>query len=376
MHQSSDPSMIRSVFAGLNAAQNDFNIGIPVHRTMKELAAILQTRTRNDANDAVLATIVKASGSSYRRAGAHMLILPNGEVVGSISGGCLEQDVIANAAKVRKSGTPLLLSYDTTKEEDVLFGVGLGCNGVIEVWLEPLNDATPMLDFCENLFENGETGVVATTFRGPNAGSRAFLDDTSKYAASTTESDEAGNETFFEVLQPPVQLFIFGAGYDAIPLASFANQLGYRVCVVDRRPAYAARERFPDADEVCVKAASEIPAFAITKRTAAIVMSHHYVSDRDYLNALLPLPLTYLGLMGPRRRAEKMLQELREAGTLVGDEHLQKLHNPIGLDIGAEGPEEIALSILSEIRAVFAGHSGGLLREKKGPIHSPRRDLL
>jgi xanthine dehydrogenase accessory factor len=343
---------------------------------MKELAAILQTRTRKNAEGAVLATIVKASGSSYRRAGAHMLILHNGEVVGSISGGCLEQDVIANAAKVRTRGTPLLLSYDTTKEEDVLFGVGLGCNGVIEVWLEPLKDATPMLDFCENLFEKGESGVVDTTFRGPNAGSRTFLHDTSKFTASTTETDEDGNETFFEVLQPPVQMFIFGAGYDAIPLASFAKQLGYRVCVVDRRPAYATRQRFPDVDEVAVKAASDLPTIGITKRTAAVVMSHHYLSDRDYLNALLPLPLTYLGLMGPRRRAEKMLQELREAGTLVGDEHLQKLHNPIGLDIGAEGPEEIALSILSEIRAVFADHGGGLLREKKGPIHSPRRDLL
>jgi xanthine/CO dehydrogenase XdhC/CoxF family maturation factor len=239
-----------------------------------------------------------------------------------------------------------------------------------------MRDAAPMLDFCQNLFEKGDTGVVATTFRGGNAGSRLFLADTSKYSNSTTENAEDGNETFFEVVQPPVQMFIFGAGYDAIPLACFATQLGFRVSVVDRRPAYTTRERFPDADEVSVKAASEIPTFGITKRTAAVVMSHHYISDRDYLKALLPLPLTYLGLMGPRRRAEKMLQELREEGTLIGDEHLQKLHNPIGLDIGAEGPEEIALSILSEIRAVFAGHSGGLLREKKGPIHSPRRELL
>ena len=104
-------------------------------------------------------------------------------------------------------------------------------------------------------------------------------------------------------------------------------------------------------------------------------MSHHYVSDRDYLKALLPLPLAYLGLMGPRRRAEKMLHEIRVEGVMVGDELLRKLHNPVGLDIGAEGPEEIALAILAEINAVLAGHGGGMLREKKGPIHAPRTEL-
>ena len=189
------------------------------------------------------------------------------------------------------------------------------------------------------------------------------------------KADDCGEEIFYELIEPPVRLFIFGAGYDAIPLAKFAKELGYFVTVVDRRPAYATRERFPFADEVLVKAAADVPDLGVTKRTAAVVMSHHYVSDRDYLKALLPLPLAYLGLMGPRRRAETMLQEIRAEGLIVGDELLKKLHNPIGLDIGAEGPEQIALAILSEMNAVFAGHGGGLLREKKGPIHSPRTEL-
>jgi xanthine dehydrogenase accessory factor len=342
---------------------------------MKELAEILRNRGRPDSAHAVLATIVNAVGSSYRRAGAHMLIFANGETIGSISGGCLEQDVIANAEKVRATGKAVLLSYDTTTEEDVLFGVGLGCKGLIEIWLEPLSAASEMLDFCEELFRAGETGTVAMVLRGEHTGERQYLRGRFEAARSTTKTDESGREIFYELIQPSIRLFIFGAGYDAIPLATFAKNLGYSVTVVDRRPAYATRERFPQADEVLLKAASDVPDLGLTKRTAAVVMSHHYISDRDYLKALLPLPLTYLGVMGPRRRAEKMLQEIREEGVMIGDELLSKLHNPIGLDIGAEGPDEIALAILSEINAVFAGHGGGLLREKKGPIHSPRMEL-
>jgi xanthine dehydrogenase accessory factor len=341
---------------------------------MKELAEILKARSRTDASDAVLATVVNAVGSSYRRPGAHMLIFANGDIIGSISGGCLEQDVIANAAKVRASGKATLLSYDTTTEEDVLFGVGLGCKGLIEIWLEPMSCAREMLDFCESLMARGENGIIATVFRGARVGERSFLEN-EEIDRSGTKSDESGNEIFYETIQPPTPLFIFGAGYDAIPLVRFARELGYAVTVCDRRPAYATRERFPEADRVFVKAPGDLPELSVAQRAAAVVMSHHYVSDRDYLRALLPTPLAYLGLMGPRRRAEAMLQEIRTEGVIVGDELLKKLHNPVGLDLGAEGPEEIALAILAEINAVFAGHGGGILREKKGPIHAQRTEL-
>jgi xanthine/CO dehydrogenase XdhC/CoxF family maturation factor len=342
---------------------------------MKELAAILQARQRSDAQSAVLATIVKTVGSSYRRAGARMLIFANGDMIGSISGGCLEQDVIAHSEQVRASGKAMLLSYDTTPEEDILFGVGLGCKGVIEIWLEPLEAAAETLDFCEHIFASGENGVVATVFRGESAGQRWFSANEAEARSSAARRHDSGAEIFFDVVQPPVNLFIFGAGYDAIPLARLASDLGYRVTVVDRRPAYATRDRFPFADAIILKAPSDISELGINKRSAAIVMSHHYVSDRDCLQALLPLPLAYLGLMGPRRRAETMLQEIRADGLIVGDESLRKLHNPVGLDIGAEGPDEIALAILAEINAVLAGHGGGMLREKKGPIHSARTEL-
>jgi xanthine/CO dehydrogenase XdhC/CoxF family maturation factor len=244
------------------------------------------------------------------------------------------------------------------------------------------------------LFTRGESGTVATVFRGPPAGQRLFSENDGGLGRSLTQVDQEGNEFFSEVIRPPIKLFIFGAGYDAIPLARNAKQLGYEVTVCDRRPAYATRERFPDADHVFVRAAADIPNISSPARSAAVIMSHHYVSDREYLEALLPLPLPYLGLMGPRLRAETMLQEIRAEGVSMlpsrlplprkeragvrgttGDELLHKLHNPIGLDIGAEGPHEIALAILAEINAVFAGHGGGLLREKKGPIHSPRTEL-
>jgi xanthine/CO dehydrogenase XdhC/CoxF family maturation factor len=274
-----------------------------------------------------------------------MLILRDGTTIGSISGGCLEQDVIAHAAEVRASGEAKLLSYDTTLEEDILFGVGLGCKGLIEILVEPISHAVEKLRVVEKVFATGKSAFV--------------------------RHERDGEVIFEERVHAPIKMFVFGAGYDAIPLARLASQMGFVVTVVDRRPAYATKERFPDAEVVVANGVT----CSMGERSAAVVMSHHYVSDRDYLKALLPLPISYLGLMGPRRRAEKMLQEIREEGVMVGDELLAKLHNPVGLDIGAEGPEEIALAILAEINAVFAGHGGGMLREKKGPIHSPRTEL-
>lgn len=331
---------------------------------MNELQRIVKAWKAEPGAQFVLATIVRTEGSSYRRPGAHMLVLPNGETVGSISGGCLERDVITHAEKIRGSGKAVLLSYDTTSEEDVFMGVGLGCKGVIEILLE--TNIGEKLAFIAKLFEERRSGVVATTIRG-EVGTVKFSNDLKEF--------ENRDDVYQEVIHPPTPLFIFGAGFDAIPLARFAKELGFEVTVVDRRPAYACKERFADADAVIVASPSEIGKVPLNDRSVAVVMSHHYVSDRDYLKALLGIPLRYLGVMGPRKRAEKMLAEFREEGILVGEELLARMHNPIGLDIGAEGPEQIALAILAEITTVLAGHGGGILREKKGPIHSPRTEL-
>jgi xanthine dehydrogenase accessory factor len=355
---------------------------------MKELREILKTverfslspRERAEVRGrSVLATIVKTEGSSYRRPGAHMLILEDGQTIGSISGGCLEQDVIANAKNLT---SPKLLTYDTTDEEDVMFGVGLGCKGIIEILLEPISENDERLTFISNLFATRQSGVIVTEIR-PNLAARSYLHSDGSFTGNSQQAEGARealganrsitrDEVFFQVIHAPPPLYIFGAGFDAIPLARLAKELGYEVTIIDRRPAYATRERFPEADQIIVATPAEIANLPLHERAAAVIMSHHYISDRDYLRALLPRPLRYLGLMGPRRRAEKMLAEFREDGLLIGESFLQQLHNPIGLDIGAEGPEQIALAILSEINTVFTGHGGGILREKKGPIHSPR----
>ena len=346
---------------------------------MKELRNILAALPKKNA---VLATIVKTEGSSYRRPGAHMLIFEDGQTIGSISGGCLEQDVIANAKNLSR---PKLLTYDTTNEEDVHFGVGLGCKGIIEILLEPISENDERLQFIAKLFATRQSGVIVTEIR-PNLAARSYLQADGSFTGNAQHSEGARevfrtnrsvtrDEVFFQVIHAPTPLYIFGAGFDAIPLARFAKDLGYEVTIIDRRPAYASRERFPDADQIVIATPNEAADISLHERGVAVIMSHHYISDRDYLRALLPRPLRYLGLMGPRRRAEKMLAEFRDEGLLVGESSLQRLHNPIGLDIGAEGPEQIALAILSEINTVLSGHGGGILREKKGPIHSPRLNV-
>jgi xanthine/CO dehydrogenase XdhC/CoxF family maturation factor len=177
-------------------------------------------------------------------------------------------------------------------------------------------------------------------------------------------------EVLVEVIHPPTPLVIFGAGYDAVPLSRMAKEAGFHVTVADVRPAYAQASRFPEADAIKVVRPEEIAMLGLNQDTAAVIMSHNYLTDCGFLKAVLPLNFRYVGLMGPRVRALKMLQELREAGLDISKEFLQRIHNPVGLDIGAENPEQIALAILAEIQAVMAGRPGSSLREKKGPIHA------
>jgi xanthine/CO dehydrogenase XdhC/CoxF family maturation factor len=178
-------------------------------------------------------------------------------------------------------------------------------------------------------------------------------------------------EALVEVIHPPVPLVIFGAGYDAVPLSRMAKEAGFHVTVADPRPAYARVARFPEADAVVVVQPEEIATLGLNLITTAVVMSHNYLTDCAYLKAVLPLKLRYLGLMGPRARALQMLQELRLEGSEGAADLLSRIHSPVGLDIGAENPEQIALAVLAEIQAVIAGRPGGSLREKKGPIHAP-----
>jgi xanthine/CO dehydrogenase XdhC/CoxF family maturation factor len=371
---------------------------------MKELREILEAweRVRQYHRVAALATIVKAKGSTYRRPGARMLMTKEGGMVGSISGGCLEGDVFEHAKKVMESGQPVVVTYDTTSDDDLVWGLGLGCAGVVHVLIESVpTEGVSYLAFLAECAHEQRSGVLATAFRvegkiAAGIGSRFMMREDGTHTATFedpklmavvlrdaretlgTEQSvtreytlEGGSaEVFIEAVQPPVPLLVFGAGHDAIPLVKLAKEIGWNITVVDSRPAFVSKERFPQADKVVLCDAGEVrKKVSIEKRSVVVIMTHNYAHDRDLLRGLMDVRVRYLGVLGPKIRTDALLADLRKGGTLPEDDWTSRLYSPVGVDIGAETPEEIALSILGEIRAVLSGRTGGLLRSRKGPIH-------
>ena len=333
---------------------------------MSELSDLL------DAADALasrsepmaLATVVATRGSTYRRAGARLLIPAEGEPIGNISGGCLEGDVARIGREALASGVPRTVEFDMTADADAVWGYGLGCNGAIELFVEPTAGALASVA----ALRSGQGACLVIPLTGPDVGSHRLETDGAASAAlraGTPRVEElAGERVYYEPLLPPFRLLVCGAGHDAIPLVRQAAELGWRVVVVDVRPALLTPERFPAAAEF----ASPDPdaaaaALAPNERTAAILMSHNYLRDIGYLRSLLDTPLAYLGVLGPRGRTEQMLTEMNRP------EAIGQLHAPAGLDIGAEGPDEVAHAIIAEILAVIHGREGGPLRDRRGSIH-------
>lgn len=330
---------------------------------MKELPAILARLLAHDARPSVLATLVAVEGSSYRRPGARLLIGPGGLRVGSISGGCLEEDVIARAAQVLATGEPDAVVYDTTSENDVVWGVGLGCHGVVRVLLEKISPPPPWAAVLSANFRQRKTTTLAVTHGG-----RERHEWGTRLAAPGDCADP--DALFLDLVTPPPALVIFGAGDDAQPLLRLARELGWHVTIADPRPAFATPERFPLADTVTVAPSDSLVSRVDPKPDAlTVVMTHHYVHDVPILRDLLARPLRYVGLLGPRKRAEKILADLTAAGAVITPEHRGRLHAPVGLDLGADAPEQVALSILAEIQGVLAGRDGRPLRERTRPIH-------
>lgn len=331
-----------------------------------ELQAILQRLTQPPHEPAVLATLVSVEGSSYRRPGARLLLTSDDQRIGSISGGCLEEDLIARARQVRHHGAAELVTYDTTSENDLVWGVGLGCNGIVKVLLEQL---PPEPDWAK---------VLATRFRANQATQLSVVWQASNSASLGTHLSDAmpalaaDAQVFQDDIEPPPRLFVFGAGDDARPLVRFAKELGWHVTVADPRADFATRPRFPRADEILVSPASQtVQKLNPPSDALAVVMTHHYVHDVPLLRDLLPRSLRYLGLLGPKKRAAKILADLQSQGHTFADGQLDRLHAPVGLDLGAETPEEVALSIIAEIRATLARRDGRPLRERDRPIHDP-----
>ncbi|HJU83149.1 MAG TPA: XdhC family protein [Holophagaceae bacterium] len=324
---------------------------------MKELRDILGAVRSGPGRRWMLATLVGVRGSSYRQPGARLLMDAEGPVLGAISGGCLEGDVFARAKEALASGAPRLIDYDLRGDLDLIWGSGSGCDGEARILVEALDPAAPWLAFAEARLEARAEARIAIRL-GPGLGERVC-----------GERDLQVEEAFVEPILPPLALFIFGAGDEVKPLVALAGLLGWTVTVCDHRPAFAKPERFPQARVQAGHPAQVIPRLALDARSAAVLLSHNYVKDAEALRLLMEGPAPYLGLMGHRQRAARLVEELEAEGVPVDR---ARLFAPVGLDLGAESPETLALAIASEIQAVFGGREGGCLRDRRAAIHGAR----
>jgi xanthine/CO dehydrogenase XdhC/CoxF family maturation factor len=383
---------------------------------MNEVRALVEAfdAAHERGEQCALATVVSVEGSSYRRPGARMLVCEGGASTGTISAGCLEADVIEHAKRVIRGGAAKLVEYDTASTSDEMaWGLGLGCNGVVRVLVEPLAPASFYVEALRRSCDGRASAApitVATVYQHTNSdsilaasrapiGARLFIDeggetgrenpsdevaaliegDVRAGAAGVRVYEVAGGsvKVFVETLSPPVPLVVFGAGHDALPVVELARGLGWQTEVVDPQARPASLSRFAAADRVTLARPEEVGAqVSITPRTLTLLMSHNYSHDLELLKFLLASPARYIGVMGPRKRTERMLSELAagDEAFRLGDEDRERLYSPAGLDIGANSPAEIALSIIAEMRAVLDGRRGGMLRERRGSIHGSASD--
>lgn len=351
---------------------------------------------------AVLATVVDLKGSGYRLPGARMLVKANGDAVGSVSGGCLEADVMERAKRVLETGRAEVFVYDTTADENSVFSLNMGCRGVLRILLERVGRDSEIISAIRDAHENRRHLSAATLIDGGESrhpeGSRIIIDDkissklrdpnhlldqfgnlrddlaTFSGSASNYETIayEAENETVefvFESIRPPVQLFIFGAGADAVPLADAGHSLGWRVDVYDHRPAFLNAERFVNVEALVSVSREDVPNFTADDLTAIVLMNHNYDRDKAMLPNILRSNAFYIGALGPKKRTAQMLDELSAAGESFDEKDLSHLRSPAGLDIGGDTPEAIAISIIAEIQSVLKNRSGGPLRDRNAPIY-------
>lgn len=305
--------------------------------------------------EAVLATVVATRGSVYRRPGARMLLTREGWVAGSISGGCLESDLVQTAFD-RTADGPVVVTYDASAPDDVLLGFGLGCSGAVDVLMQRLPADGGPLGVLERVIRERVPARLETYAGG------TFVADLGSGIADRGPPDPRpatrDRAILVESLLPPPALVVFGAGHDAVPLARLANGLGWHVSVIDGRAAYAREDRFPDAQVLVSPPARPVP---IERGAAVVLMTHSFERDAAVLR-WLPRDLPYVGVLGPVHRTRRLLDELGIDGS--------HLHAPVGLDLGAEGPDEIALAIVAEILAVRRGRDGASLKGRTTPLHT------
>jgi xanthine/CO dehydrogenase XdhC/CoxF family maturation factor len=338
---------------------------------------------RREGTPAALATVVRVRGSAYRHPGAKLVVGEDGSSVGNVSGGCLEQDVRDVAHRVLASGVPERRTYCGGSSEIAAWDLGVGCDGEVEILIEPvLSDRQSE----RGLMEAEAPFVVITRLEGgqvdadhppdavPGADRelhRVVLagDAAGEWLAlgysQIVEQDDLS--LFVDVLMPPPRLLVVSAGDDARHLARLADEVGFRVVVADRRPGLLRADRFPSSVRLVETDAARLGERVVLEANSfAVVMTHHFADDTDYLRALLRGPARYLGVLGPRQRTERILGILRAEGPV--DE--SRIFGPVGLDIGTDGAEQVALSILAEILTVRSGRPARSLRDRRAPIHA------
>lgn len=370
---------------------------------MKEIRDILSAfaKAQREGKRSALATVVLVEGSSYRRPGARMLVTDDGQLTGAISGGCLEGDALRKAMFAIHQQQNKLVTYDTTHEDDLRFGVQLGCNGIVHILFEPIpeSDGDHPLRLLQQLAEERKDAVLVTLF-SPDQGAaqpgtcllyredrvnsllpedlhRMVLPDVRQVYSERVSrfprymEEHAVMNGFVEFIPPPPALVIAGAGNDVLPLVELTSLLGWHTTVVDGRGHYATKERFGLADKVIVARPEQVlDRVNADAQTLFLLMTHNYHYDLGLLKELLKKDFFYIGVLGPRKKLDRMFGELQAEGVVPDERQRAAIHGPVGLDIGAETAEEIAVSIVAEIKAVLSRRPGMSLREKQSSIHA------
>jgi xanthine/CO dehydrogenase XdhC/CoxF family maturation factor len=316
-------------------------------------------RLAGEGRPAALAVVVRIEGSAYRRPGARLLVEPDGASRGGVSGGCLEEDVRLVAVETLRSGRPRLRHYDTGTDETKVWGLGLGCNGTVDVFVQPVSreEERAIWRRVHERLQGDTPFELNLVTGGPEAG-RAWI------TGEPGAADGGDAPVFRESFTPPPRLLICGAGDDALPLVAAAHAVGWRVLVVDHRPAYLTAQRLAAARGLhLLRPGDDLAALRLGRDTYAVVMTHSFRHDRDWTRRLLESDVPYVGLLGPRARTETILADASPA-------RRGRVYGPVGLDLGADGPEQVALSIVAELMAVWSGRDARHLREKEMAVHA------
>lgn len=365
---------------------------------MKEIKSILKLYNsfKNSGEKCAIAQVVRVEESSYRREGARMLVFESGVFEGGISGGCLEGDALQRSQIAILKRQPSIVTYDTSKENEI--GVGLGCNGVIDVLISPISESSSTLEMLQKCVSDRGFHIIATVtaltgdLNGIPLGKSFYYDkDTAsmedcnhdglkgflqhsiqevleQQKSRTYHFQEEGVKAsiFIELIPPQFHLAVYGDNYDVYPILELAKLMDWEVSLTGNIQKLK-KEKLQSVANLYPKDFEERP--AIDERTAIILMAHDYKTDYANLRTLIQSRAPYIASLGPRKRFDKMVREFKANDMTFSKEELARIYAPCGLEIGANTPEEIALSLFSEILGVFSNKEGGMLRKKSGPIH-------